>query len=83
MSVNDPKYRTWKALIFKNWVTEDGREWDECYQGIYDCILGGWVDCDDTGHLWLTNLGIAKQARKEGITPAEIEASLAINKMRH
>jgi hypothetical protein len=39
MSVNDPSYRTWKAFIFKNWVTEDGREWDECYQGIYDCIL--------------------------------------------
>jgi hypothetical protein len=79
----DPRHHTSKALVFKNWVMASGRKWDECYQGIYDCILRGWVDCDDTGRLWLTDLGIAKQARKEGVTSAEIEASLAINKMRH
>ena len=58
----DPKHYIRKALVFKNWVRENGRKWDECYQGIHDCILSGWVDCDDTGRLWLTDLGIAKQA---------------------
>jgi hypothetical protein len=34
----DPRHRTRKGLIFKNWVVENGRNWDERYQGVYDAF---------------------------------------------
>ena len=57
--------RNGRALLFWAATIEDGDEWDEVCQGIYEAIQCGWMEVDDTGRrLKITELGKARVETK-------------------